>query len=91
MDEKTAHSAMLDGLTHEITLIDEQMQSLEQSLSRDCEKLIQETLGDKLMLESRPDKEPEPDDHLGYELGSELMWVSGPDVEPGQDDDQNEW
>ena len=52
---------------------------------------IQETQGDKLISEFGPDVEPEPDDHLGYELRSGSMWVSEPDMEPGQDDDQNEW
>ena len=64
----TVDSALLDALKHEITVNDVQ------SLSRYCQKSIQETLGDKLMLESRPDIEAEPDDHLGYELGSGLMW-----------------
>ena len=35
--------------------------------------------------------EPEPDDHLGYELGSELIRVSEPNVQPGRDDNQTEW
>ena len=60
MDDKTAHSALLDALKHEITVDDVQ------SLSMYCQILIQETLGDKLM-KSGPDVEPEPDDHLGQE------------------------
>ena len=58
------HSAVLDALKHEITVNDVQ------SLSRYCQKSIQETQGDKLISESGPDVEPEPDDHLVYELGS---------------------
>ena len=85
MDDKTAHSALLDALKHEITVNDVQ------SLSRYRQKSIQEAQGDKLISESGPDVEPEPDDHLGYELGSGSMWVSEPNVEPGRDDDKNEW
>ena len=85
MNDKTAHSALLDALKHEISVNDVQ------SLSRYCQKSIQETQVDKLMSESGPDVEPEPDDHLGYELGSGLIWVFETDVEPGRDGDQNEW
>ena len=81
--DKTAHSALLAALKHGITA------NAVQSLSRYCQKSIKGTQGDKLISESRPDVDPEPDDHLGYELGSESMWVSEPDVEPGQNDDVN--
>ena len=85
IDDKTAHFVLLDALKHEITVNDVQ------NLSRYCQKSIQETQGDKLISESGPDVEPEPDDHLGFELGSGSIRVSEPDMEPGRDDDQNEW
>ena len=41
-----------------------------QSLSRYCQISIQETQGDKLISESGPEVEPEPDDHLGQGSGT---------------------
>ena len=55
MDDKTAHSALFDALKHEISVNDVQ------NLSRYCQKSIQETQGDKLISEPRPDVEPEPE------------------------------